>query len=86
MVAARPSLHTAHMELWNQEIVVQIIAIVFAPLALIGGAVFGVAVVTGLAGRVILLVEDLWNVRDARRMTATRGSAPARTPQTPVRA
>ena len=58
-------MHTAHMEVINQEIVLQIIAVLFAPLALIVAAAFGVALVTGVAGRVVLFVEDLANHGDA---------------------
>jgi hypothetical protein len=56
----------------NQEIVIQVIAVLFVPLAVITAAVFGLAIISGVAGKVVLFVEDLTNLRDARRLTSRR--------------
>ena len=57
MVPAAPWPHTAYMEILNQEIVIQVIAVLFVPLAVIAAAVFGLAIISGVAGKVVLFVK-----------------------------
>lgn len=59
MAAIDPSAHTAGMEILNQEIVTDVMAVLLAPATLLVAVAVGFALVTGLAGRVVLLVEDL---------------------------
>lgn len=75
MVIRLPAAHSAGMEILNEDIVIQVIALLIAPLALITAALVAVSLVTGFAGRVVMLAEDLINLPDARRQVARRRSA-----------
>ena len=86
MVIERHAAHTALMEVINQETLIEIVAVVLAPMALITAAVVAVAFLTGVAGRLVMAVEDLTNLPIARRQVAHRVATPLGSPRTGGRA